>query len=285
MRRFLARISLSAFLSTAAFSQTAARPPAFDAADVHVSPRPDWAKSRVLQGGYLSGDRYELHRATMLDLIKAAYNVSADRILGGPSWLDYDRYEVIAKTKPGTRPEALRQMLQALLAERFKLTVKLDTRSVPAYVLTKGKGELKLKAATGADRGGCQSRIVRTDDLPYTSLECRGVTTEEFAEALGRVAGARLGNLAVVDATKLDGTWDIDLPLRSTRDRAADISMIEAVDKALGLNLELAQAPQQGLVVESVDEQPAPNPAGIEASLPLLPAPEFEVASIRWPLQ
>jgi uncharacterized protein (TIGR03435 family) len=283
LRRRVASISLSAFLSTAVFSQTGVNPTAFDAADVHVSPRPDWVKIRALQGGYLSGDRYELHRATMLDLIKAAYNASADRILGGPSWLDYDRYEVVAKTKPGTRPEALRPMLQTLLAERFKLAVKLDTQSVPAYVLTKGKGELKLKAATGADRGGCQSRIVRTDNIPYTSLECRGVTLEEFAEALGRIAGARLGNLDVVDVTKLDGTWDIDVPLRPTPGRAADTSIIEAVDKALGLKLELAQAPRQGLVVESVDERPAPNPAGTEANLPPLGAPAFEVASIRWP--
>ena len=78
----------------AAFCQSDARNVSFDIADVHASPRSDWVKiqTHLMQGGYLSGDRYELRRATMLDMIKTAYSVDADKIYGGPSWLDYDRF-------------------------------------------------------------------------------------------------------------------------------------------------------------------------------------------------
>jgi uncharacterized protein (TIGR03435 family) len=142
-------ISFIVLLAGPALCQSGANTPAFDIADVHVSPRADWVKTtaHMMQGGFLSGDRYELRRATMLDLIRTAYNVDADKVYGGPSWLDYDRFEIAAKTKPGTRAEPLRAMLQTLLEDRFHLKAKMDTREVDGYLLSKGKGELKLRVA------------------------------------------------------------------------------------------------------------------------------------------
>ena len=131
------------------FGQSTETPPKFDIADIRVSPRNDWVKiaANSMQGGFLSADRYVLRRATMLDLIRTAYNVDADKVYGGPSWLDYDRFEIAAKTKPGTRAESLRAMLQTLLDDRFHLNAKMDTREVDGYLLSKGKGELKLRVA------------------------------------------------------------------------------------------------------------------------------------------
>jgi uncharacterized protein (TIGR03435 family) len=279
---------LSGLASNIAFGQAN---PAFDIADVHVSPRSDWAKTPAhsMQGGFLTGDRYELRRATMLDLIRTAYNVDADKVYGGPSWLDYDRFEVIAKTKPATRPETLRLMLQTLLADRFKLAVKMETREVPGYVLSKGKGDLKLKEATdGASSSGCLTQRPTIDgDVPYGNIQCRSVTMESFALGLRRLVSGLLGNLPVVDSTGLEGAWDIDLRY-TQRQRtaaaggAADAGVVEAVDK-LGLKLDLGKVPQPVLVVENANEQPLANPPGLEASLPPLPSPEFEVASIRLP--
>lgn len=45
----------------------------------------------------MAGGRYELHHASMVDLIHTAYNVDAEAVFGGPSWLDSDRFEVLAK--------------------------------------------------------------------------------------------------------------------------------------------------------------------------------------------
>src|ERR1700685_3556424 len=100
MPRTLARISFTALLSSAAFGQApgaqkAEALPTFDIADVHASPRTVRA---VMQPGMLRAGRYQLMNATMVDLIRTAYNIDADRILGGPSWLEQDRFDVIAKT-------------------------------------------------------------------------------------------------------------------------------------------------------------------------------------------
>jgi uncharacterized protein (TIGR03435 family) len=91
MRAF-AGTTFIALLSGAAFGQAAK--PAFQIADVHAS-----APSRLqnMQGGVLQGGRYEIRRATMLDLIKTAYGVDADTVFGGPNWLEWGRFDVIAK--------------------------------------------------------------------------------------------------------------------------------------------------------------------------------------------
>ena len=290
MARTFLQITFAAVLPCAALAQTA-----FNLADVHSSPRDTWAKTvaNAMTGGILNGDRYELHRTTMLDLIVTAYGVDADKVYGGPPWLDYDRFEIIAKAAPGTPPPALRQMLQALLKERFKLAVKTDTQPLPAYVLSV-MDQSKLKTAEGAG-GGCQSlpTAPRTSptDQPTGTIQCRGVTMDEFASGLRRLAAAvYFENRPLVNSTGLEGRWDIDLkyPVRVTRISAAGTTSVEnangifeAIEKQLGLRLELGTAPQPVLAVESVNEQPTPNAPGVDAALPPLPPPQFEVASLR----
>jgi uncharacterized protein (TIGR03435 family) len=236
-------------------------------------------------GGFLRGDRYEVKHATMSELIQTAYGVDADKVYGGPSWLDYDKYEVSAKAKAGTTPATLHLMLRALLEDRFKLVVNPDTKDAPAYVLTSGKGKVDLKASQGANGGGCMMQpFVRTDgDAPVNNIQCRNVTMEEFAAGLRRLTPATFANLAVVDQTGIEGTYDIDLPyalLSATSAQPGTGGLLGAIGK-LGLKLERGMAPQPVLSVVSVNEIPTPNAAGIETSLPPLPPAQFEVASIR----
>jgi uncharacterized protein (TIGR03435 family) len=265
---------------------------AFDIADVHASPRSDWVKNQthVMQGGYLSGDRYELRRATMLDMIKTAYNIDPDKVYGGPSWLDYDRFEVVAKTKPGTSPETLRLMLQTLLAERFGLVVKPGTQPVPGYTLSKGKGELKLKPSGGVGDVGCRSSTRFSMGGPAaapspgeTSIQCHEVTMDSFAVTLGRTLSSPVGTFSVVNATGLEGTWDLDLQYTQQPATATGSEHPAVADELakLGLAIELGKVPQSVLTVERANEQPSPNPPGVEAALPPRPAPEFEVATVR----
>src|SRR5438477_8466142 len=134
MRAFIT-ISLVALVSAAALGQSPSA--AFDVADVHVSAR---TANPNMSGGILRAGRYELRKATMVDLIRNAYGVDADKVIGGPSWLETDRFDVIALAPPATSPETVKQMLQALLADRFKLTVHTDSKSLPTFVLTVGKG-------------------------------------------------------------------------------------------------------------------------------------------------
>jgi uncharacterized protein (TIGR03435 family) len=127
-------------------------------ADVHSSPRHDVTQIRnsLPDGFVLGGGRYEIHRATMLSLIANAYSIDADKIFGGPPWIDYNRYEIIAKTKPGIKPAVLKQMLRTLLADRFHLLLKEETQPVQGYVLTAGKGEPKMNRSESDEPEGCQ---------------------------------------------------------------------------------------------------------------------------------
>jgi uncharacterized protein (TIGR03435 family) len=235
-----------------------------------------------MQGGFLNRDQYELRKATMLDLIRTAYNVAADKVLGGPSWLDYDRFDVLAKTRPGTRPERLRVMLQTLLADRFHLVVRTETRQVPGYVLSMGKRELRLKAAvSGIKSAGClmQDRVFE-GEVVNAVIRCGNVTMAEFAEALAQLVAEPLQNLPVVDSTSLLGGWDFEFRYSQRLNSSTDGGVLDGIDK-LGLKLKLGKVPEPVLIVESVNRQPSPNSPNLAAAMPQPPAPEFEVASLK----
>src|SRR5581483_1943713 len=127
-----------------------ARQPFFEVADVHVSSRSTHPMMRTV----LRSGRYEIREATVADLIHTAYSLEPDHIIGGPTWLEYDRFDIIAKAARDTEPETLKWMLRQLLSDRFKLIVHNDTRPMPRFVLTSGKGRHKLEAST-SENSGC----------------------------------------------------------------------------------------------------------------------------------
>src|SRR6185437_756058 len=92
-------ISIAGLASAALFAQS----PKFEAADVHRSALALNPYTYV-SGGVLRGDRYDLRKATMLDLIQIAYNVDPDTVLGGPNWLEFDRFDIAANAPAGTSP-------------------------------------------------------------------------------------------------------------------------------------------------------------------------------------
>jgi uncharacterized protein (TIGR03435 family) len=286
--RICAYLLLIALQSAAAFgqsSETPSSPTKFEIADVHaISSTGQFPQVR---GGLMHGGRYELRTASMVDLIAAAYGVPGENVVGGPSWLEADRFDVIAKAPPVTSPETIRLMLQALLADRFKLAVHNDTKSLPEFVMTVGKGRPKLKASDGSGQTGCQGQP-RPQDLPPGAIppivvSCHNLTMAAFAEQVHMMAGGYLTN-PVVDKTGLEGAWDFDIKWTGRGQLAAagvdGISIFDAVDKQLGLKLELKPVPVPVIVVDSVNEKPTDNPPGVTRSLPPTPT-EFEVADIQ----
>src|SRR5215467_1387990 len=65
----------------------------FEAADLHPSPSAT-NPYNYASGGVLRGGRYELRKATMLDLITTAWNIDADTVFGGSNWLELDRFDI-----------------------------------------------------------------------------------------------------------------------------------------------------------------------------------------------
>ncbi|HMD36322.1 MAG TPA: TIGR03435 family protein [Vicinamibacterales bacterium] len=273
--------SLVCVLSAALVGQSADPKPAFESADVHTV-----AVGRVgttLSGGSLRGERYDVRGATMIDLIRLAYGVDDNRILGGPGWLENDHFDVLAKAPAGATAASAKLMLQALLADRFNLVVRHDSKPVPVFALTPGKGSHKMKAAEAGS--GCQGVPQPGPPAPGTiprgMITCKGVTMDAFAEFIHQAAGGYLTK-EVVNETKIDGTFDLDLswtPRGALAQAGADgISVFDALDRQLGLKIEEKKISMPVLVVEKASQKPTANAAGVgEVEGPA----EFEVAEIK----
>ena len=280
-------------LAAGAFSQSKEPEPAFEAADVHVSAKSS-SPFPYMRGPSFRGGVYAVRMATMADLIATAYGVSGEKILGGPSWLEMDRFDVIARPPAKSTAETRKAMLKALLAERFHLVVHDDTRGMPAYVLTAGKHPT-LKKAEGSDQHGC--KFIPPAGPPgggppaTISFECRNMTMAAFADELRNLVGQGFrvpgsSGVPVVDETKLEGEWDFNYRFSFPGMRRAEtgetVTIFDAVDKQLGLKLEIGQVPLPVIVVDRVDRKPTANLPGIQETLHIAPVPtEFEVAEIK----
>src|SRR5215469_13458875 len=88
-------------LASSTFAQSR---PSFEAAEIHRS-APALNPYTFVSGGVLRGERYDLRKATVLDMIQFAYGISPDSILGGPNWLEFDRFDIAAKAPAGTTPD------------------------------------------------------------------------------------------------------------------------------------------------------------------------------------
>ena len=108
-----------------ALSGCAAADLKFVMADVHPSPHSS-SQFVYMRSGFYRGGRYQVRSGTMVDLIALAYGVDNDKVLSGPNWLDFDRFDILATAPATAKPEDVKAMLQALLAERFSLALHVD---------------------------------------------------------------------------------------------------------------------------------------------------------------
>lgn len=273
MKRRLATLGLITVLSGLAIAQDAAKTPAFEAADVHVS-----APGTSDDQGISPDGRMEFHGATLLRLISFAYSMQPDRITGGPSWIDVDRYDVIAKTAAGTSNLAMRTMLQGLLMERFGLSVKNEDKPQPVYALVLGKHGPKESSGEG------DSKCNRAQEEGMLTLTCHHTTIATLAEQLPRSAPAYFDR-PVVDRTGLKGAYDFKLSWVGRAQlppgsEGKSLHIFSSVEKQLDIKIEPQTAPMPVLSVDKVNRTPSPNPPGVAEALGAAPT-EFEVVEIK----
>jgi uncharacterized protein (TIGR03435 family) len=228
----------------------------------------------------------------MKTLIRLAWNLNDDELLaGGPKWLDTTKYSVVARSTSAIGGTAgnlqiaiddLRLMLRALLAQRFALTTHVENRPVSAYTLVADKP--KLTPADPSHRTNCRedaepgARDPRTTNPALSRLvTCQNMTLRQFAEDLPRFAGGYI-HVPIVDASGLDGAWDFTLSFSPNGQASANVtsaaapgsplvaadpngtlSLFDAVQRQLGLKLELRKRPMPVLVIDRVNEQPSDN--------------------------
>ena len=262
----------------------AAKPTAFVAADIH--PSPFSYSGTYFHEAPLTGDRFVLHQATPLNLITRAYQVEPDAVTGGPPGLEFDHYEIVAKTPSGAAQADSNRMLQSLLADRFKLVVSTEMKPLPAFVLRVGKTGPKLKpAADTTAESGC--RYVPPDPPPPPSapfpstilLKCSNMTMEQFVNQL-QDFGSTYVNHPIKNQTGLQGAWDFDFRFSWQPSAPDRITVFEALEK-LGLTLDPGTAPRMAVAITSMRDIPTPNAPNIDKLLPPPPLPTFEVAVIR----
>jgi uncharacterized protein (TIGR03435 family) len=201
-----------------------------------------------------------------------AFKIAADRI-SGPSWLETVCFDVIAKLPEGAKTDQVPIMLQALLANRFQLRAHKESRMGTEYALVIDKGGPKLKESTeSADfmRGRAPAALaIRRDGA--------GVKGPMTMDMLARTL-SRAGYGPVVDATGLNGKYEIDLtwapePAFGSRGQSASatelglpvvgqaptVDLFSAVRQSLGLRLEPRKTPIDFLVVDHVERVPTEN--------------------------
>jgi uncharacterized protein (TIGR03435 family) len=140
-------LALWAAATACAFGQTDAPGPAFEVASVKVSaPLPNGVVMVRMGGGPDSSDpgRITYAGVTIKSLVARAYDVKEFQV-EGPSWLDGERYDVIATIPKGASKDQVGPMMQRLLAERFKLTLHHESKPMAVYTLSVAKTGAKLQ--------------------------------------------------------------------------------------------------------------------------------------------
>jgi bla regulator protein BlaR1 len=208
--------------------------PAFEVASIKPNNSGD---GRVMIGGQ-PGGRFTASNVPLKLLIRQAYQLQDFQIIGGPSWIASDRYDIVAKAEDGTPPEPpsldrtapsrIQLMIRALLAERFQLVTHNETRELPIYALVLARSDGKLgpdlhksevdcNAAFAAARGrgglppppgppqpgerpSCGIRI------GMGNLAMGGTPLSQFANSLAMFVGR-----TVQDKTGLAGNYDVSL--------------------------------------------------------------------------
>ena len=133
---------------------------------------------------------------------------------------------------------------------------------MPAFVLSAGPGKHKMKESDGKPPSGCES-VPQADSAPitgaFTVLTCRNMTMAALVDNLRGWGSAYLPN-TVIDETGIKGEWNFELKWNQRNQLAAagseGLTILDAVEKQLGLKLEPKPRPQQVMVIDSVNRNP-----------------------------
>jgi len=223
----------------------AARPQSFEVASVKLTA----PGSRGLTHISPPGDpRFTATNVTLEMLISMAFGVDESRIANKPGWLDSEYYDVVAKAE-GDRAlpyDQFKPVLQRLLEQRFKLAVHHEQKEMSGYALVVAKDGPKLKKSAGPS----EKRYILPD-----RLLADGISLPTLAALL-----ARPTHRPVVDETRLEGIYDIELKYAPEKPADSDLpSIFTALQEQLGLKLENRKVPVDTIVIDHVEKIPSEN--------------------------
>lgn len=233
------RFLLPVFCIGAALCQ---QPPRIEVASVKTS-LADPRNSGVTTGH----GRIHAENVTLKRCIMGAWSIGPNQVVGGPDWLNTERFEIEARAdQPVDDDAVLSLLLRGILVERFKLAVHHETRPIEAYVLETAKNGPKMDKSTGGE----------SIDLSRNGgIDSKNATMRHFAEVLSRQM-----DLPVVDRTGLTGFFNLKLEWTPQAAGQANDgpSIYTAIQEQLGLRLRAEKTPIDVLVIDHA-ERPAEN--------------------------
>jgi uncharacterized protein (TIGR03435 family) len=207
--------------------------------------------------------RFTVSNLPVAALIRYAYGIRDYQLLDAPDWATATPYDIVA-TYPAELPVVtdaeIRQMVQALLADRFSLQVRREKRELPVLELRVARADGKPGPQLVPSTTDCGRPQAPTERFPpcqafqtRSMFQGRGQTLDRLATALQAMI-----RLPVVNRTGLTGPYDVTLRWGDARGPAEQASVEEiaamttAIEEQLGLKLQSGRAPADVIVVTSV---------------------------------
>ena len=249
--------------------------PAFDVASVKRVA----ATNNFTQIGLQPGGRFIALNAPLRMLIRVAYELEEYQLLGGEDWIGRERFEVQATTGREIMPAEARAMLRSLLADRFKLVARQETRDLPIYELRVAREDGRLAEGLRPSGAEC-APVMLPAGVPMppppppgaasftplgvgVRLRCPSmfapgwISARQVAMDIVVTRLATLTGRPVADRTRLAGVFDLDMSYAPNLG-ADGPSIFTALREQAGLALEPARGPVPVLVIDSA-ERPTEN--------------------------
>lgn len=247
--------------------------PAFEVATIKLN-RDGSAAPRI---GNAGGGRWQMIKLPIRSLLLSAYPADSSEIVGMPSWVESETYDVIGKAAEGTTYEQMQAMLQTLLVERFKFTGRLESLDRPIYSLVLARRDGRLGPQMRKYEGDCDKLRATTPaaerpQMPTPAngapacgmmfggnrILAGGIPLRMLAQNITQAAGR-----VVFDKTGLEGRYELTLSYNQNPSTGSDpggdtVSVFTAVQEQLGLKLEPDRGPVRVLVVDHI-ERPTPD--------------------------
>jgi uncharacterized protein (TIGR03435 family) len=204
-------------------------------------------------GGSTTPNQIRATNVTLSWLLRRAYGLQDYQVVGAPEWTTTERYDVLARAEQAERNQ-IDVMLRNLLADRFRLVSRIETRELPVYALVLARpGQL----------GPRLTKTAITDCMKtgqFCGTNSSNMVIRSVAETMTRLAEqvSPLAGRTVIDRTGLDGRYDFEVTwtsdaLRSPRPNDDGPSIFTALQEQLGLRLEAQRGPVEIMVIERVE--------------------------------
>jgi uncharacterized protein (TIGR03435 family) len=231
-----------------------ARAQTFEVASVKIPPPHVIGQPYNITVADIQNDTITFTNASLADCIRYAYGLSSNLQLSAPDWVTSTeaRYNILAKTAPGTPRDQIPKMMQTLLSDRFKLVFHHEQRMLNFYALVVAKGGPKMHEPTAAPAtipAGVNGQLrILGNRMPMATV----------VSYLSRYMRA-----LVMDQTGLTGEFEVKLAWtpddRAVPEDRQGASVFAAVEEQLGLKLESRKGPMEILVVDHAEKIPTEN--------------------------